>query len=65
MIECMQDSYEPHKVRVGLRGMEVWLTLVEATQLHDQLGYILANPITPITKPIKLFQLYEKKGTQK
>lgn len=64
MIECMQDSQWPDRVRVGIRGIEVWLTLEEADRLWKQLGHVLANPLQPITKPIRVFQLYEKKGTQ-
>ena len=60
MIQCMQDSYEPHKVRVTLRGMDVWLTIEEAKVLQQQLKYVIDNPILPIKSPIKLFQLYEK-----
>lgn len=61
MIECMQDSQWPERVRVSIRGLDLWLNMEEADRLWKQLGYVLANPILPVDRPIKVFQLYEAK----
>ena len=64
-IEIHEDGDWPGRYRVSIRGLDVWLTKNELHILHGQSGYVLANPLVKITKPIKLFQLFSREGAQK
>ena len=63
-IQFHDDSQWPGRIRITIRGaQDIWVTHAEATIMRDQLDYILKNPI-PETKPIKMFRLYDKRGSQ-
>jgi len=63
-IQVMDDSQWPGRIRVTIRGsQDIWVTHQEAMTLALQMLHIINNPI-PKQKPVKLFQLYDKRGRQ-
>ena len=64
MIQCHDDSQWPGRIRITIRGsQDIWVTHKEAETLALQLMYLVNNPI-PQTKPIRMFQLYDRRAKQ-
>ena len=57
MIEVMTDLSVPDKVRLTIRGHDVWITTEEARKLRDYISVALEPMILP-DKRMKLYQLY-------
>lgn len=60
MIELQQTN---DRIKLTIRGQPAWITMGEAKLIVTYLTRALTEPL-PEKRPVRLWQLYDKKGGQ-